>query len=174
MTLPLVAAATTPTMHPVENGEGLPYRERLSVPLRWWVQGTMLVASLWLALVVALPEPLAWAISGAAMALMVGLLLSFGSARVVVGDGELHVGRARIAATHVGAATALDADATRRLAGVDADARAHLLLRPYLKRAVRVDITDPADPTPYWLLSTRHPDRLAAAVTSLTRSGAAG
>ena len=55
----------------------------------------------------------------------------------------------------------LDADATRRAAGVDADARAFLLLRPYLKRSVRVEITDPADPAPYWLVSTRHPDELA-------------
>ena len=161
-------------MHPVENGVGLPYAERLTVPLRWWVQGTMLVASLWLALVVALPGVVAWTVSGAAMALMVGLLLTFGAARVVVADGELHAGRARIGAEHLGAATALDADATRRMAGVDADARAHLLLRPYLKRAVRVEITDPADPTPYWLVSTRHPDRLAGAVAALTRSGAAG
>ena len=38
------------------------------------------------------------------------------------------------------------------MAGVDADARAYLLLRPYLKRAVQVDLADPADPTPYWLL----------------------
>jgi hypothetical protein len=36
-----------------------------------------------------------------------------------------------------------------------------------------VDITDPADPTPYWLVSTRHPDQLADAVTTLTRSGGA-
>ena len=161
-------------MHPVEDAVGLPYAERLTVPLRWWAQGTMLVASLWLALVVALPGTLAWSISAAAMVLMVGLLLAYGSARVVAGDGELHVGRARIGAEHLGPATALDADATRRTAGVDADARAHLMLRPYLKRAVRVEITDPADPTPYWLVSTRHPDRLAAAVTALTRSGAAG
>jgi hypothetical protein len=65
---------------------------------------------------------------------------------------------------HVGAAAALDAEATRRLAGRDADARAYLLLRPYLSRAVRIDIDDPADPTPYWLVSTRRPDRLAAAL----------
>ena len=48
-------------MHPVE------YDERLSVPLRWWVQGTMLVASLWLAVVVALPSPAAWAVTAVAM-----------------------------------------------------------------------------------------------------------
>ena len=65
----------------------------------------------------------------------------------------------------------LDADATRRAAGVDADARAFLLLRPYLKRSVRVEITDPADPAPYWLVSTRHPDELAAALQSATDPG---
>ncbi len=159
---------------PVDDGVGLPYAERLSVPLRWWVQGTMLVASLWLAMVVALPGAVAWAISGGALLLVAGLLLSYGSVRVTVGEGRLQVGRARIGAEHLGRATALDADATRRLAGVDADARAHLLLRPYLKRSVRVDIADPADPTPYWLVSTRHPERLAGAVSTLTRTGAAG
>jgi hypothetical protein len=29
---------------------------------------------------------------------------------------------------------------------------------------VRVPILDPADPAPYWVLSTRHPERLAAAL----------
>jgi hypothetical protein len=53
------------------------------------------------------------------------------------------------------------------VAGPGADARAYLLLRPYLKRAVKVEITDPADPAPYWLLSTRHPDRLAGAIAGL-------
>lgn len=146
--------------------------ERLSVPLRWWVQGTMLVASLWLAVVVAVPGILAWAITSAAMTLLALSLLSFGAARVSVRDGVLRAGRAHIEARHVGGAQALDADATRRTAGVEADARAFLLLRPYLKRAVKVEITDPADPAPYWLVSTRHPDELARAITSLTESAA--
>ena len=94
------------------------------------------------------------------------LLLAYGSARIEVADGMLRAGRARIELDHLGTVTSLDADAARRLAGVDADARAYLLLRPYLKRAVRVEITDPADPTPYWLLCTRRPDELAAALTS--------
>ena len=59
----------------------------------------------------------------------------------------------------------LDAAASHRVAGVDADARAYLLLRPYVKRSVQVPVQDPADPAPYWLVSTRRPDRLAAALT---------
>ena len=62
---------------------------------------------------------------------------------------------------HLGAVQALDAEGARRAAGVEADARAYLLLRPYRKRAVRVEVSDPADPTPYWLLSSRRPDDLA-------------
>ena len=150
------------------------YDERLSVPLRWWVQGTMLVVSLWLAMIVALPTPAAWTIAAIAMVgLSVGLL-AFGAARVTVDGGFLRAGRARIAGLHLGTSSALDPEATRRIAGAEADARAYLLLRPYLKRAVQVEITDPADPAPYWLISTRHPDELARALTKLTESTAAG
>jgi hypothetical protein len=145
------------------------YDERLGVPLRWWVQGTMLVASLWLAVVVAAPGIVAWIVTALALGLLGFLLLSYGSARISVADGILRAGRARIAATHLGAAEALDAEATRRVAGVDADARAFLLLRPYLKRAVKVEITDPADPAPYWLLSSRRPEELARVLDSVSR-----
>ena len=150
------------------------YDERLGVPLRWWVQGTMLVATFWLAVVVALPLAAAWVVSGVAMAVLVGLLLWVGSARLTVRDGAFRAGRAVIEGRHLGTATALDPESTRRISGVEADARAYLLLRPYLKRAVKVEITDPADPAPYWLVSTRHPDLLASALTTLNESSAAG
>ena len=150
------------------------YDERLGVPLRWWVQGTMLVASLWLAVVVAVPGLIAWVVTVVAMGLLVLLLVSFGAARLSIADGEFRAGSAHIGATHLGHAQALDAEATRSTAGRDADARAFLLLRPYLKRSVRVEITDPADPAPYWLVSTRHPDELARALSALTEYADAG
>jgi hypothetical protein len=140
------------------------YAERLTVPLRWWVQGTMLVATLWLAVVVAMPVVAAAIVALVAGSLLAAVFLSYGSARILVTDGEFQAGRARIPTSYVGAVTPLDAEATRLTAGRDADARAYLLLRPYLKRSVRVDITDPADPTPYWLVCTRHPAQLAQAL----------
>ncbi|MGI8646147.1 MAG: DUF3093 domain-containing protein [Nocardioides sp.] len=143
------------------------YDERLSVPLRWWVQGTMLVASLWLAVLVALPTSAVLAVTGTAAVAMGAGLWSYGAARVQVRDGELRAGAAHIDVRHLGSVTALDAEAARRVAGPEADARAYLLLRPYLKRAVRVEVVDPADPTPYWLVGTRRPDRLVTALTSL-------
>ena len=76
-------------------------------------------------------------------------------------------GAAVIEHRYIAGARALDADQTRRRAGVDADARAHLVLRPYVATAVEITLDDPADPVPYWLVSTRRPDALAAALERL-------
>jgi hypothetical protein len=141
------------------------YAERLNVPLRWWVQATMFLATIWLAFIVALPAWIAWAGAGVLFAVAFGIFAWIGAVRIVVADGILRAGRAQIPLDLLGAAEALDAETTRRVHGVDADARAFLLTRPYLPRAVKVTIADPADPTPYWLISTRHPSTLAAALS---------
>lgn len=145
------------------------YAERLRVPLRWWAQGTMFIATFWLAMIVALVEKaplLPWAITGLLLAGLALFLRSYGGARLVLEDDWFHAGRARIELEHLGPAEALDADATRHVSGPGADARAYLLLRPYLKQSVKVAITDPADPAPYWLLSSRHPQALAGALNA--------
>jgi hypothetical protein len=146
------------------------YDERLGVPFRWWVQGTMLVATLWLAVVVAVPGAVAWVVTAIALALLGAGLWSYGNARVQVDADTFRAGRAHIHGRFLGAATALDADEARWTAGPGADARAYLVLRPYLKRAVKVEITDPADPAPYWLVATRRPEELAAALAALRES----
>lgn len=140
------------------------YDERLHVPLRWWALLTMFMASLLLAFLVATPAWLAFVVTGVLTALMVAVFVGYGAARVSVHDHTFRAGRAQIPVALLGAPVALDAQASRRLAGVDADARAFLLLRPYVKRSVQVPVHDPADPAPYWLVSTRRPDRLVTAL----------
>ncbi len=137
--------------------------ETLRAPVSWWVAGGVLVTAVWLVLVVA--TPLWAALLGAALAAVavVTALLLIGAARVGVRDGEVVAGRAHVPLRHCGPVTALDAEQARRLRGPEADANAFLLLRPYVATAVRVDITDPADPTPYWLVSARDPQRVADA-----------
>lgn len=142
------------------------FAERLRVPLRWWVQGVMFVATGWLALVVAVPESVAWSVTGVVLALLAAGFIAYGAARVEVRGGELTAGRARIKTSFISSATVLDSEEMRLLAGRDADARAYLLIRPYLKRGVRVDLNDPDDPTPYWLISSRDPEQLAAALSA--------
>jgi hypothetical protein len=150
------------------------YDERLGVPLRWWALGTMFLASVLLAFAVALPLAVAFIASGALTVLMAGLFLGYGAASVSVADGVFRAGPASIPVSLLGEVTPLDPGTTRLLAGVDADARAFLLLRPYLKRSVKVTLADPTDPTPYWLVSTRHPHRLAAALSAAMSSASEG
>ena len=83
---------------------------------------------------------------------------------VHVAGGWLVAGRSRIPLDCLGAAVALDAAAMRRELGPALDARAHLVTRPWVRTGVRIPVTDPEDPTPYWLVSTRHPGRLAGAL----------
>ncbi len=139
------------------------YHERLRVPLRWWVQGTLLIATLWLAMVVAIPGWLPWAITGLTLGLMWLGFTSY-AAKVVLTQDQLLVGSAHINREYLGSAVALNAEQTSQLAGVDADARAYLVVRPYLSESVRVEIDDPQDPAPYWLITTRHAARLAEAI----------
>lgn len=142
------------------------YDERLHVPLRWWALGTMFLASVLIAFLVATPAWVAFTATGVLTAALVTLFLSYGGARLRVDGGTFHAGRARIPVAQLGVPVALDAAGSRRLAGVDADARAYLLLRPYLARSVQVPVEDPHDPAPYWMVSTRRPDRLVAALVA--------
>lgn len=142
------------------------YDERLGVPLRWWALATMFTASVLVAFLVATPLWVALTVAGVLALAVVALFVGYGAARVRVGDGELRAGRARIPVAALGEVQTLDAESARLLAGRDADARAYLLIRPYLRRAVRVEVVDPTDPTPYWLVATRRPDLLAAALSA--------
>ena len=66
------------------------YREQLFVPLRWWVQATMLLASLWLAFIVAMPAAAAWGATGVVVALTVAGFLSAITGESVQ-ESELHL-----------------------------------------------------------------------------------
>jgi hypothetical protein len=141
------------------------YEERLHVPLRWWALLTMFTASVLLAFLVAAPLWVALAATAVVGGGLGAVFVGYGSTKVAVRGDTLYAGRASIPVRWLGTPVALDARASRQLAGVDADARAYLLLRPYVKQSVQVPVQDPADPAPYWMLSTRHPHRLVAAIT---------
>ena len=84
---------------------------------------------------------------------------------IIVTERQLFVGDAHIDRQYVSHATGYDVEETRTARGTGLDARAFLMLRSWAKRAVRIDISDEADPTPYWLVSSAHPKELAAALT---------
>ena len=98
---------------------------------------------------------------------------SYGSVVVEAGPDGLRVGSAHLPHAHVGDVAVLDARGFRDELGPHADARAWLRTRPYIDAGVRVEVADPSDPTPYWLVSSRHPEAVAAALrhTGVTTNG---
>ena len=143
------------------------YRERLWPS--WWVfLATALVIPA--SLLVFLPiSELAGIVSAVVLYAAIVVVLLATSPVIEVTDGMLRVGRARIERSFLGAASAhsgADAVAER---GTRLDARAYLVLRGWVPGVVRIEITDPADPTPYWLVSTTRPEELAAVLDSATR-----
>ena len=138
------------------------FRERLTVPVIWWVLAGLFSLSVLLAVGAYLGPT--WGLGTAVATMLVaGAIFVSASILISVDARELRVGRASIEHRYIAGCRPLDAGETRRRAGVEADARAHLVLRPYLKTAVEITLDDPDDPVPYWLVSTRHPQQLAAA-----------
>ena len=88
---------------------------------------------------------------------------------IEVQGGRLRAGRAEIALDDIGEATPADEEQARVERGTGLDARAFLVIRGWIKPVVRVPVVDPADPTPYWLISTRRPKELAAAINRSRR-----
>jgi hypothetical protein len=144
------------------------YRERLSVPVSWWVIATAAVVTLYLITAVPAGIGAGVAVAGIAAAVLVTLFLRYGGAVVAVDSEKLRAGKAAIEREYLGKVEPLYGDDARNAFGRDCDPAAYLVLRSYLRGAVRVEVTDPQDPAPYWLIATRHPDRLAAALTADT------
>ena len=145
------------------------FRERLTVPVIWWVLAALFSLSVLLAVGAYLGAAWGLGISAATMLIAAAIFVS-ASIVISVDAQEIRVGRASIEHAYIAASRALDAEETHRRAGVDADASAHLVLRPYIKTTVEITLDDADDPVPYWLISTRNPQRLAAALRDATSS----
>ncbi|MBW9208719.1 DUF3093 domain-containing protein [Mumia sp. zg.B21] len=147
------------------------YREYLSVPVSWWLAGAGLTVIVWWIFVLATPMWVALGAGAVAGAAVAAGLVQYGRAVVEVSNVHLRAGAARLPLVYCGEVTALDAAQTRALHGPQADARAFFLLRPYIATAVQVQVTDSRDPTPYWLIGTRHPHELADALSARRARG---
>lgn len=138
------------------------FRERVTPSAGWWIIALFLSA---MTSLLALPIiPVGAVITPLVVGAAVVLWMVSLSTRIIVTDSSFVAGRAHIDRTHITAATAYDEEESFAQRGRLLDARAFLVLRPWAKTVVRVEIADPADPTPYWLVTTRRPAQLAAAL----------
>ncbi|MDN3292631.1 DUF3093 domain-containing protein [Streptomyces ficellus] len=151
-------------MQPSDAALAPQYDERLTAPRSWWLIAALLGVSGGLIMLPlgTLPMLGGLIVAGALAAMGVS---SYGSARIRVVAGSLVAGDARIPVSALGEPEVLDAEEARAWRTYKADTRAFMLMRGYVPEAVRVEVTDPADPTPYVYVSSREPKALAAALT---------
>lgn len=137
------------------------YRERLWVPWWWWPIAAMVIALLGAEIHVGLGWVVA-VITYAVLTAFVVVMLLRHSVRVAVHDDVLTAGRFRVPVAAVNGARVLDRDHVRQLLARRPDATAVVLVRGYLRRVVYLTVETETGGS-YWLVSSRHPDELAAA-----------
>lgn len=132
------------------------------MPWWWWPIG-LAIASLFAAEVhLGQPGVRAWLPYLFTVPLAVTALVWLGRHRVRVTGGVLWVGPAHLPLRHVDAVEVVQAVDKRQAMGPGLDPAAFVMHRAWVGPMVRVELLDTADPTPYWLFSTRRPDELAA------------
>jgi hypothetical protein len=98
------------------------------------------------------------------IAITVAFLVNWGRATIEVTPGELRAGTATLPLATAGQVSPLDEAQARILRGPRADPTAYMLIRPYLRYAVYIEVSGKDPASPYWLVQTRHPAELAAAI----------
>jgi len=139
------------------------YRERLRVPLAWWLLAAPTVLVIGATLYAGLPEPWPVIIMAGLTAVSVAFLVAMGLATIEVRDGSLRAGKAALPLATVTEVVALDENQTTRLRGPRADPAAYLYSKPFLRESVYLAVA-PSGTAPYWLVGSRHPAELAAVI----------
>jgi hypothetical protein len=140
------------------------FRERLIPGV-----GTLLAVLLLLPaiFIILLPlSPTVGIIASIVITIAVELLLVVLAPVVEVVDGVLVAGSARIPVALTGEAEAFRAKEAVQVRGPGLDARAFTLFRGWVDPVLRIRLTDPDDPAPYWLVSTRRPEELREALVA--------
>lgn len=161
---PSTAVSTTTASTTTADGG---YAERLTVPLWWWPIAAAVTGLLAAEIHMGAPGIRAWLPYVVLLPLPIWALLWLGRMPVQVvrsAETELVVGRAHLPTSYISKVAAVPAGAKSAALGRQLDPAAFVQHRPWIGPMVLIVLEDPADPTPYWLVSTRKPERLIAAL----------
>jgi Protein of unknown function (DUF3093) len=164
-----VPERSSPTPVDADGTGAVRYSERLWVPVWWWPIAFGITALLaaeidmgvravpgWLPFLLLAPVPI-WVL----------MWLSRLRVEVVIprdAVAELMVGRAHLPVDVIARAAGVPGSAKSAALGRQLDPAAYVQHRAWIRQMILVVLDDPDDPTPYWLVSTRRPDRLLAAL----------
>ncbi len=146
-----------------EKAEKILYSESVRPPL-WLIAFIFfLLSSLALSIWAAFDNP----------AGQISLALSFGAVafmaikvalKIEVSADEFRAGNAHIELKYLGKVEELSVARMRLIRGRDADPAAFLAIRFWQPRGIKIEVCDPRDPTPYWLVSSRRGAELVQAL----------
>lgn len=172
------AAATTearPTSDASDDGANPTYAERLYLPWYHWLLPLLAAGLLAAEVHMGYPGVRSWLPYVIVIPLTLLLCWRFGAAKVVVSGGEVHAGEAHLPVRFIDEIRIVPATAKRKVLGPAFDPAAFALHRSWIGPMVWLKLNDPDDPTPYWLVSSRHPEELVNALTaSITEQDALG
>ena len=87
------------------------------------------------------------------------------TSRILVDQNELRIDKAHIDLKYLGKVTVLDSDAMRLMRTRDADPAAFLAIKFWASKGIKIEVIDPRDTTPYWLITSKRGEKLAALLT---------
>jgi hypothetical protein len=136
----------------------------LSVPFWWYLPAIGVATLLGAEVHMGYPGIRSWIGYAITIPVFVVALFWLGRSRVRVAGGELQVGAARLPLQYAGRVEIVPKARKQEALGPELDPMAYLLHRAWVGPVVRVEVTDPDDPTPYWIFSVRDAEGLAAAL----------
>ena len=155
---------------------GALFYERRRVPLWWWFVAVIIAVPSVEIVVVFAPDMSShggWALAVVAglatVAVIAAFLWSISRSDVEVDVAGLRADRELLPAAAIGRVRVLDQTTMRDVLGRDARADARLSIKPWLRAGVQIEVADPADPTPYWVVATRRPSELAGVLLTLAQ-----
>ncbi|GAB2634871.1 DUF3093 domain-containing protein [Nocardia goodfellowii] len=153
-----------------ENQTTRIYSERLWVPLWWWPVALGIAGLLAAEIHMGAPGLRAWLPYALMLPVPVWVLLWLSRHRVevTVASGsstpELRADRAHLPVNFVARAAIVPKTAKSAALGRQLDPAAYVQHRAWIGAMVLLVLDDPDDPTPYWLVSTRRPEKVLAAL----------
>jgi hypothetical protein len=140
------------------------FSERLSTPLWWYPIGLGIAAILAAEFRIADHTLTVWIPFGILLPGSLLIIWSMGRQKVEVDDQQLRIRDAHLPLAVIETVVPLDATTLRRLVGRYGDPASFISTRPWVGPGIQIILDDPEDPTPYWVISTRRPEALAAAL----------
>ncbi|WP_339123039.1 DUF3093 domain-containing protein [Pseudonocardia sp. D17] len=155
-----------PSPPPSATSGRVAFDERLSVPLWSYLVAVGVGVLLGAEIHMGYPGVRSWIGYVVLVPLCVGALYWLGRTQVRVADGVFSVADESVPLALVGRTDTVERRDKQVALGPELDPQAFLMHRAWVGPVVRVEILDPASDVPYWIVSTRHPDRLRAALAA--------